>query len=204
MEWESLGKYVTTRWLSLEQCVDKELKTFPALKSMFMSRDARTGQQDNGRNGDEDEEPIMRGKGLEKAFSDPMTEVHIAFYVSALSLFTHYNLFLQRSDPLAHKVKPMTDAFAHKIGMRFLTPDVLDEITIKTIEDEENYLPLSNVFVGMCTCNTLRKLLNEGIIADAQYNVMLKAAQEFYKESLMYVLKKMDNSEGCLETCCLD
>jgi len=29
---------------------------------MFMSRDARTGQQDNGRNGDEDEEPTMRGK----------------------------------------------------------------------------------------------------------------------------------------------
>jgi len=90
----------------------------------------------------------------------------------------------------------MTDALARKIGMRILTPDALDEITIKTIEDEENYLPLSNVFVGMCTRNTLRKLLNEGIIADAQYNLMLKAAQEFYKESLKYVLKKMDNSEG--------
>ena len=90
----------------------------------------------------------------------------------------------------------MTDALACKSGMRFLTPDVLDEITIKTIEDEENYLPLSNVFVGMCTCKTLRKLLNGGIIADAQYNLMLKAAQDFYKDSLKYVLKKMDTSEG--------
>ena len=26
MVWESLGKYVTTRWLSLEQCADKEVK----------------------------------------------------------------------------------------------------------------------------------------------------------------------------------
>ena len=86
MVWESLGKYVTTRWLSLEQCADKEVKKVPALHSMVMTRDARTGQQDNGRNGDEDEEPIMRGKRLEKAVSDPMTEVDIAFYVSALSL----------------------------------------------------------------------------------------------------------------------
>ena len=73
---------------------------------------------------------------------------------------------------------------ARKIGMRFLLPDVLDEITIKTIEDEEQYLPLSTGFLGMCTRNTLRQLLKEGIIADAQYNLMLKAAQEVYKERL--------------------
>ena len=155
MVWESLGKYVTTRWLSLEQCADKEVKKVPALHSMVMTRDARTGQQDNGRNGDEDEEPIMRGKRLEKAVSDPMTEVDIAFYVSALSLFTHYNLFLQRADHLAHKVKPMTDALARKIGMRVLIPDVVDEITITTIEDEEQYLPLSTGFLGMCTLSTV-------------------------------------------------
>jgi len=63
MVWnEKVLENVTTRWLSLEQCVDKKLKKIPALKSMFMSRDARNGQQDNGRNGDEDEEPTMRGK----------------------------------------------------------------------------------------------------------------------------------------------
>ena len=33
---------------------------------------------------------------LKKAFNDPLTEVHIAFYTSVLPLFTHYNLFLQR------------------------------------------------------------------------------------------------------------
>ena len=30
-------RYVKTRWLSLQQCYDKEVKKYPALKSMFLS-----------------------------------------------------------------------------------------------------------------------------------------------------------------------
>ena len=44
LEWEEIICYASTRWLSLESCCDKELRKFPALKAMFLSRDD-TGQK---------------------------------------------------------------------------------------------------------------------------------------------------------------
>ena len=42
-------------------------------------------------------------KRLKDVYEDHLTEVHLSFYVSALSIFTNYNLFLQRGDSLAQK-----------------------------------------------------------------------------------------------------
>ena len=39
-------------------------------------------------------------KRLSNDFSDPLTEVHVAFFTAALPFFTNYNKLLQRNDPL--------------------------------------------------------------------------------------------------------
>ena len=41
---------------------------------------------------------------LHKAYKDPLTEIQFLFRFSAFTLFTTSNRFLQRSDPLVHKV----------------------------------------------------------------------------------------------------
>ena len=38
LEWEEFTRFIRTRWLCLEKCCDKELKKYPALRSMFQSR----------------------------------------------------------------------------------------------------------------------------------------------------------------------
>ena len=38
LDWENIVRYVRTCWLSLQQCCDKEVKKYPTLKSMFLSR----------------------------------------------------------------------------------------------------------------------------------------------------------------------
>jgi hypothetical protein len=53
-----------------------------------------------------------------KAYEDPLTEVHISFFTTALPLFTMFNLFLQRSDPLAHKIYPVIHELEKKIAQR--------------------------------------------------------------------------------------
>ena len=132
---------------------------------------------------------------LKKASADPITEAHIEFFSAALPLFTSYNLFLQRSDPLAHLVYPMTKSLIEKIVKRFLKLDVVQNITNKTLEDEENYLPLSEVHIWLKPITILADLL-EGIdgepISKTQHEKLLKACQGFYKSSLGYVMKKMD------------
>ena len=55
-EWENFTRFVSTRWLSLEICCDKELKKYKALKSMFLSRGEKEGLDID--NGSEDKEMI--------------------------------------------------------------------------------------------------------------------------------------------------
>ncbi len=92
-----------------------------------------------------------------------------------MPLFTHYNLFLQRSDPLAHKVHPMRSELARKIGMRFLQPSVLKSLSKENISDESLYLPLKDIHIGLTSKSKLEKLLREGDITKQQYTRVLQA-----------------------------
>ena len=82
MEWEGLGKYVANHWLSFKNCVEKELKNYPGLKSTFLSRNPDNASINDGRQeeGHIDKLYKARGKRLKKAFSDSLIEVHVSFY----------------------------------------------------------------------------------------------------------------------------
>ena len=82
MEWEGLGKYVANHWLSFKNCVEKELKNYPGLKSMFLSRNPDNACINDSRQeeGHIDKLYKARGKRLKKAFSDSLIEFHVSFY----------------------------------------------------------------------------------------------------------------------------
>ena len=146
--WNGMVLGSTSQRISLENCVEKELKYYPILK--FLSRNPDNALINDGI---QEEDHInksckARSKRLKKAFSDPLTEVHVSFYPDALPLFTQYNQFPQRSDPLAHLVKPVTYNLTRKIGMRFLISDVLDGVTEEVLKNKDNYLPWSSDYIG--------------------------------------------------------
>ena len=62
------------------------------------------------------------------------------------------------------------------------------------LEYENNYLPLNEVFVGFNTKQMLKKLFNDGSTDQNEYGKVLNAAVAFYKESMRYLLTKMDMS----------
>ena len=95
------------------------------------------------------------------SIDDPLTETHLLFFTSSLCLFTEYNLFLQRGDPLAHKVFPMTQKFIRKITLRFLTPESYRDVDItqEIIDDSHNYLPNAEVFMAFSTQQKLKKTI---------------------------------------------
>ena len=68
------------------------------------------------------------------------------------------------------------------------------QVTIDILEHEDNYLPLNEIFVGFNTKQMLKKLFNDGSIDQNKYDKVLKAAVAFYKESLRFLLTKMDMS----------
>ena len=149
LEWEEMSRFVKTRWLCLERCCDKEQQKYPALKSLFTSRTESSLRQDKRNEEDDEKSTRKRFKRLKKAFADPLTEVYISFFTSALPLFTHCNLFLQQSDPQAHNVHPMTQSLIKKIATRFLKREALSNATVKNVQDESNYVPLKDMHVDL-------------------------------------------------------
>ena len=79
VEYKSTGKCWSTwmlgRWLSLERAVGRILSQYEYLKSYFLSKS--------------DSSPMF--KRLEKAFTDPITEVNLMFFHAVMPMFTTPN-----------------------------------------------------------------------------------------------------------------
>ena len=76
--------------LSLEQCCKSETKKFESLNTTFSS--------------DDEKYSIDRFKRLSTELIDPLTEVRVAFFSTALPI-TIYNKSLQRNDTLPYMTK---------------------------------------------------------------------------------------------------
>jgi hypothetical protein len=71
-------KHSSTRWLSLERCVERCLKKYAGLKSYFLSKDFADA----------------RFERLHNAFEDPLTEVVLFFHHASIPLLTSFNKLL--------------------------------------------------------------------------------------------------------------
>ena len=60
------------------------------------------------------------------------------------------------------------------------------------LADEERFLPLESVFIGFTMRGLLKKKLNNADMTQDGYKTCLCGAQEFYRTTLQYVLKKME------------
>ena len=60
-------------------------------------------------------------------FDEPMTEVYLLFYQSALQTFMHMNLFLQREDPVIPLVYAQMQSFLQKLASRFVKLQTIRE-----------------------------------------------------------------------------
>ena len=82
-EFQEVIKFISTRWLCLELCINRELKKYEGLKSYFLSENF----------------PDARFKRLHRSYADPMTEVYLLFHHATLPCFTNFNKLLWREDP---------------------------------------------------------------------------------------------------------
>ena len=54
---------------------------------------------------------------------------------------------------MAHKVFAVTKQLQGKLGIRFVQIRLLDNLTEDVIDDENNYLPSEDIFLGLVTRN---------------------------------------------------
>lgn len=68
----------------------------------------------------------------------------------------------------------------------------MDKLREDTIDDNNNYLRYERIFLGFMAKRLLQQKFNEGDITLTQRDKFITAAIAFYKESLRYVLTKMN------------
>ena len=92
------------------------------------------------------------------------------------------------SDPMTHKVFGVTKQLQRKLGSHFLQTRLLDNLTEDVIDDENNYLPSEDIFLGLVARNLLQKKVEDGDLSVGQHDKFIKATIAFYRESLWYTL----------------
>ena len=118
--YRNIIKHVNTRWLSLEQAVNRVLQQYDALKSYFLSGGnlAMIICQETLFFFTDDCSP--RFQRLKVAFGNQMTEIYLLFYQSALQIFVNFNKFLQREDPLVSVLSEQVESFLTKLASKFV------------------------------------------------------------------------------------
>lgn len=163
--------------------VQRMLEKYAGLKSYFLSESFADS----------------RFKRLHKAFENPLTEVALLFHHASIPLFTNFNKLLQSDEPAIHIVHDSVTRLAKTLANRIIKGDIVKNMAITeiTLDDPLIYTPTQSIHLGGTTKFALQKLLNQEDISETDYNV-LKAAQEYFKAALNYVLEKFPITDGIL------
>ena len=179
IEYQEIIKYISTRWLCTEKCINRELNKFDGLRSYFLSENERN----------------ERFTRLRDAFSNPMTELYMMFFKAVLPAFTNFNKFLQTEEPLIHCLHEQMQSFLHKLASKFVKHDVIQQtkqndisltkldITLVNQKDDED------LTVGLLTTKRLNELLDEGDITNNDVDKFFDAVRSFYEAAYDYCIK---------------
>ena len=99
-------KFISTRWLWLELCVNWELKEYSGLRCYFRLEDFAD----------------RRFRFLQTLFNESMTEAYLLFSQAVLPCLTKFNKIIQCEEPLIHKLYNSQQRFMSKLESRFIKP----------------------------------------------------------------------------------
>ena len=71
--------------------------------------------------------------------------------------------------------------------------EALSNLNVRNAPDESSYVPLKDMHVEFDTMLLLRRLFNESDNHQTQLDKYLLSPQNFYQQSLLHVLNKMDS-----------
>ena len=161
-EYGKILKHSSTRWLSLERCVERTITKYAGLKSYFLSENFADA----------------RFQRLRKAFENPLTEVVLYFHNASIPLFTNFNKLLQADEPSIHILHDSVMKLGKMLGNRIIRSNVMRESGLSDInlEDPLLYIPTQSIHFGGMTKFNLQRLLSEGELSEMAYSSIFTAA----------------------------
>eukprot|EP00795_Rhopilema_esculentum_P011061 gene11061-19920_t len=99
----------------------------------------------------------------------------------------------RREEPTIYILKPAIESLGKKLAKRIMHPSKVKCITNVSeidLNDSENFIETEDIYLGVLTKRTLKKLLDEGDISEQQYKDLHDAVHYYFKLSLQYMKKK--------------
>lgn len=179
IEYKQMLDFCSTRWLCMHAVVKRMIDMYEPLRSYFTSSapDEKGGRLNR----------------LIKAFSDPLTIIHLHFFNHALPVFDDLNLLLQRQDPQIHRLKSSMDRFIVKVLTRIMDAtevSLLDNIWACDL-DSVSLLPDNEVNIGTLAEQGLESLFESGDIGSSQKTKFLSAVKCFWTAVYTYAVDKL-------------
>ncbi len=190
-EYQEIIKFISTRWLSLELCVNRELKKYEGLKSYFLSEHF----------------PDARFKRLQSFYNDAIAEVYLLFYQATLPCFTNFNKLLQREDPLVYQLYDAQQRFMHKLASKFIKPAIIQEHKSKKLSfakmdiSTENQRDDISLGIGPITRNTIKRLLDSGEVDQVKVDQFFDAVRAFFMQAYKYCVQWLPLDNSFLKNC---
>ena len=179
IEYEEVIKFISTRWLCLELCINREVKKYEGLKSYFLSEDF----------------PDARFKRLCRSYDNPIIEVYLLFYQATLPCFTNFNKYLQREDPVVYQLQDKQQRFMQKLASKFVKPQIIHEHQSENqslaqldicLENQKDDMSLG---IGPLTRSTLKRLLEEADIDQSEVDQFFDAVRAFFIKAYEYCVQ---------------
>lgn len=105
-------KYVCTRWLSLLQSIERIVEQWEPLVEFFNEEASK-----NIKN--------CHLSTVQPLLNDPATKLYLLFLCNTLSVFTKTNVFLQKEEPVIHKLHGILNGLFAELIIRFIKPSAV-------------------------------------------------------------------------------
>ena len=94
----------------------------------------------------------------------PITKTYLLFLSNVLPIINYFNKCMQQQASLLHIFMQEIEGFVHKFLLRFMKSDYvckLSTICEASLDNEAQYLPLDEVFVGHTTSQYLEEAMED-------------------------------------------
>lgn len=145
---EKIIQSCPTRWLALSECIQRILNQWHTLFSISVETHTYNFTS----------MPIIF-----ENFNNPYILAYLQFLNYVLDIFCTFNLVFQGSGVFVCQLMSECHIFIRKLGGNFLKneyTETMENIHEIDVDDEENLLPLQEIFIGQAAVETIQELKN--------------------------------------------
>lgn len=127
----------TTRWLSLQACIDRVLEQYVPLKKYLQEAVFS--------------DPSKTTEDMLQTMENKFTRLYLEFMSYVLGLLNDFNTMFQQETSLLHKIKPETMQLLKTLSSNYMKTTAVKAGNILTVEhtDSSSFLPIEKIYIGI-------------------------------------------------------